>query len=110
MLKSSYVGLIQATYVAVPCRNLILYSVAYFSIASLRSKRRICELLLRAGLKHVLCKCGNYRRNYTSRLSPTLNGSLEIQRFECSDAIEIRDGIMFDFYAGLPHIINSQET
>ena len=37
-------------------------------------------------------------------MSPTLNGSSEIQRFECADAIEIRDRIMFVFYPGLPHI------
>ena len=33
-------------------------------------------------------------------MSPALNGS----SFECSDAIEIRDGIIFDFYTGLPHV------
>ena len=37
-------------------------------------------------------------------MSPTLDGSSAIQHFECSDAIEIRDGIIFDFYAELPHI------
>ena len=35
-------------------------------------------------------------------MSPALNGSSAIQRFEGSDAIEIHDGIMFDFYTGLP--------
>ena len=38
-------------------------------------------------------------------MSPTLNGSSAIRRFERSVAIEIRDGITFDFYLGLPHII-----
>ena len=33
-----------------------------------------------------------------------LNGSSAIRRFERSDAIEIRDGITFDFYTGLPHM------
>ena len=37
-------------------------------------------------------------------MSPALNGSSAIRRFEGSDAIEIRDGITFDFYMGLPHI------
>ena len=37
-------------------------------------------------------------------MSPALNGSLAIQHFEGSDAIEIRDEITFDFYTGLPHI------
>ena len=37
-------------------------------------------------------------------MSPALNGSSEIWRFEPAYAIEIRDGIMFVFYPGLPHI------
>ena len=38
-------------------------------------------------------------------MSPTLNGSSAIQHFEGSDAIEIRDGITFDFYTGLPQLV-----
>ena len=38
-------------------------------------------------------------------MSPARNGSLAIQRFEGSDAIEIRNGITFDFYTGLPHVL-----
>ena len=41
----------------------------------------------------------------TARLSPALNGSSEIRSLECSDAIEIHNGIIFDFYTGLPHNI-----
>ena len=37
-------------------------------------------------------------------MSPALNGSSAIRRFECSNVIEIRDGITFDFYMGLPHL------
>ena len=37
-------------------------------------------------------------------VSPTLNGSSAIRRFERSNAVEIRDGITFDFYTGLPHM------
>ena len=40
---------------------------------------------------------------YAARMSPALNGSSEIQRSERAGAIEIRDGIMFVFYSGLPH-------
>ena len=40
-------------------------------------------------------------------MSPALNGSSALQRFEHSNAIEIRNGIMFDFYLGLPHMSNS---
>ena len=38
-------------------------------------------------------------------MSPARNGSLAIQRFEGSDAIEIHNGITFDFYTGLPHVL-----
>ena len=37
-------------------------------------------------------------------MSPALNGSSAVQRFEGSDVIEICDGITFDFYTGLPQI------
>ena len=37
-------------------------------------------------------------------MSPALNGSSAMRHFEGSDAIKIRDGIIFDFYTRLPHI------
>ena len=37
-------------------------------------------------------------------MNPALSGSSAIRRFEGNDAIEIRDGIIFDFYTGLPHL------
>ena len=36
-------------------------------------------------------------------MSPTLNGSTALQHFECGKTVEICNGIMFDFYLGLPH-------
>ena len=36
----------------------------------------------------------------------TRNRSSVVQHFESGNAIEIRNGIMFDFYSGLPHIQN----
>ena len=51
----------------------------------------------------MLCKRVKYSWVYSARMSPTHNGSL--QYFECSNAIEIRNGIMFNFYLGLPHIL-----
>ena len=45
-----------------------------------------------------------YSYIYEVRMSPALNGSSAIWRFERSNAIEIYDGITFDFYMGLPHI------
>ena len=37
-------------------------------------------------------------------MSPALNGSTALQRFEHNNAVDIRNGIMFDFYPGLPHV------
>ena len=47
---------------------------------------------------------------YEVRMSPTLNGSSVIQHFECSNVIEIRDGITFDFHTGLPHMYYGPPT
>ena len=52
----------------------------------------------------MLGKLINTCHVYTVRMSPALNGSSVLQRFECSNASEIRNGIMFDFYPELPHI------
>jgi len=38
------------------------------------------------------------------RMSPTLNGSFVLRHSERGNAIEIRNGTMFDFYPGLPHM------
>ena len=48
----------------------------------------------------MLCRCMN---TYEAHISLALNRSSVIRRFEGSDVIEIRDGITFDFYTGLPH-------
>ena len=49
--------------------------------------------------------------DYKVLKSPTLNGSSAIQCFERSDVIEIRDGILFNFYTGLSHnYINCTST
>ena len=37
-------------------------------------------------------------------MSPALNGSSAIRHFECGNAIEIRNEIIFDFHMGLPHM------
>ena len=43
-------------------------------------------------------------KSYIARMSPALNGSSTLQRFERGNTVKIRNGIMFDFYPGLPHI------
>ena len=37
-------------------------------------------------------------------MNPTHNGSTALLRFERSTMIEIRNGVMFNFYLGLPHV------
>ena len=41
---------------------------------------------------------------YEAHMSPALNRSSAIWCFERSNAIEIHDGITFDFYMGLPYM------
>ena len=38
-------------------------------------------------------------------MSPALNESSALQRFEHGNAVKIPNEIMFDFYPGLPHIV-----
>ena len=52
---------------------------------------------------YALCKLVNTWHICTARMSPTPNGS-SVLRFKHSCALEIRNGIMFDFYPGLPHV------
>ena len=53
---------------------------------------------------YAMHSCVNNCCIYTVRLGPAINGSSEIQRFECSDVIKVCNGIIFDFYTGLPHV------
>ena len=39
------------------------------------------------------------------RMSPARSGSTALQHFECGNVTAIRNGIMFNFYPGLPHIL-----
>ena len=52
----------------------------------------------------MLGKLMNTYHINTARMSLALNRSSAPERFERGNAIEIRNGIMFDFYPGLPHI------
>ena len=45
-----------------------------------------------------------YSCTFAARMRLTLNGSFALQRFERGNVVEIHNGIMFDFYLGLPHI------
>ena len=52
----------------------------------------------------MLGKFINTDHIYTARISPALNKSAALECFECSNAIEIRNGRMFDFHPGLPQL------
>ena len=91
-------------YVSVPCRNRILFRCVFRSHHCIQSAVSL-SFPLRAGLKTCCVNAATIDAIiYASSLSPALNGSLDIQHFKRSNAIEIRDGITFDFYTGLPHI------
>ena len=45
--------------------------------------------------------CIRYSCIYIARMSPTLSGSSALQHVKLGDALEIRNGIIFDFYSGL---------
>ena len=77
------------------------------STALPRSKHCSAKLPLRAGL---ICaaKMHEYLISlYVARMSPAIKGSSVLHCFECSNTVEIHNGIMFDFYPGLPHMISS---
>ena len=61
------------------------------------------KMLLRLRLIHVV-----YMHKYLTvpyrRMSPALNKSSVLKCFEHDNEIEIRNGIMFNFYLGLPHM------
>ena len=52
----------------------------------------------------MLRRLTRYSRIYEAHMSPALNGSSATQLFEHSNATEIRNGIIFDFYTGLPYM------
>ena len=52
----------------------------------------------------MLGKLMNTYHVYTARMSPALSGSSALERFKRINVIEIRNGIMLDFYPGLPQL------
>ena len=86
--------------VAVPGRNRTLFCCVLRLHCFVRSA---LAFPLRRG-SYALGKLINTCHVYTASMSPALNRSSALQHFERSNAIEIRNGIMFDFYPGLPHV------
>ena len=73
--------------------------IEHYSVcALLRSKCSSAELLLKA-VGEVM----NTYHIHTARMNRTLNGNSVLEHYKCGNPIEIRNGIMFDFYLGLPH-------
>ena len=93
-------------YVAVPDRNRILFHRVFRAHRSPTLARNSAKLTLGAGLICVLCGRIRYSCIYIVHMSPTLSGSSALQHIKPGDALEICDGITFDFYLGLPHILN----
>ena len=91
---------ILTVHVAVPCRNQRLFRRAFRSHCCVQSA---ISLNFRWG-SYALRRLIRYSYIYEARMSPALNGNSAIRHFKHSDAIEIRDGIIFDFYMGLSHM------
>ena len=54
---------------------------------------------------YMLRRLNRYSCIFAAHMSPTLiNGSFVLQRFERGNAVKLRNGIMSDFYPGLPNI------
>ena len=90
-------------YVAVPGRNQTLFRCLlrlHYRVPSAVMQYFCC----RWG-SYTLCKLMNTWHIYPAHMGPTPNGSSALQRFERCNALEIRNGIIFDFYLGLPHIL-----
>ena len=85
------------------CVEIEYYSVVYFDRIT-TFKAPYLRTSVKGRGSNARHNCVDSCRIHTARLSPALNGSSEIRRFERSDAIEIRNGIIFNFYTGLPHM------
>ena len=89
-------------YVAVPGRNRRLFRCVF------QSTYRVWSALaqnFRLGWgSYTLCEHGKYSWVYPALMSSALNRSSALECFECGNAMEIRNGIMFDFYLGLPRM------
>ena len=82
------------------------YSVAYFTCIT---SAVAWKFRYRWG-SYTLGKLMNTYHIYTARLSPALSRSSALEHFERSNVSEIRNGILFDFYLGLPHMLNTVAT
>ena len=97
-----YIALPPFTYVAVPDRNRILVHRVF---REHQQVQRATALSFRLGRgSYALSGRIRYSCVYIARMSPTISGSSALQYVKLGDALEIRNGIIFDFYSGLPHM------
>ena len=79
------------------------YSVAYFSclttFKALNFHRGWSSYVLRTVRRLI-----RYSSIFAAIMSPALSECFALQRFERGNVVELCNGILFDFYMGLPHI------
>ena len=86
----------------IPDRNRILFHCVFR--AHHRVRRAIALSFHLGRSSYALRRHIRYSCIYIVRMSPTLSGSSVLQRVKLGDALEICNGIIFDFYSGLPHV------
>ena len=89
-------------YVAVLGRNQTVFCCVFRSHYHVGSA--LAQNLHEGQGSYALCKRGKYPWVYPAHMNPALNGSSVLECFEHGNVMEICNGIMFDFYPGLPHI------
>ena len=82
--------------------NIILSRILSASLSLTRCSTKL--LLGWEGSSYSLCRRIRYSYVYIAHMSPTLSGSLALYHIKLGDALELCNGIIFDFYSGLPHL------
>ena len=91
---------ITITYVAVLGRNQTLFCCVFRPYYRVQST--VAQNFCKRRGSYALHRLIRYSCTLSTRMSPALNGSSVLQRFKCRNTIELHNGIMFNFYLGLP--------
>ena len=92
-------------YVAVPVRNRTLFIYASIFRPHYRIQSGVVQNFRSGWGSYTVCRLIRYSCTLAVCMSPALNESFVPQCFERGNAVELRNGIMFDFYSGLPHML-----
>ena len=84
--------------VAVPDRNRILICRVF------QAHHQIWHSIALSFRLYAKCKHMNIWRVCEAHMNPALSRSLALSHVKLCDALEIRDGIIFNFYSGPPHM------